>query len=73
MLVASSTQSLLARIAGGGELHAGHVLDAELVADLHLHVGDGVSHAAALFEGRVGALDRFISAEISAICAALKV
>ena len=47
---------LLRRIARGRELHARRVLDAELMAHLHLHMGDGVSHAAALLERRVGAL-----------------
>ncbi|MFZ0398135.1 MAG: hypothetical protein WAM06_08875 [Methyloceanibacter sp.] len=47
---------LLGRVAGGAELHASLVMDAELVAHLHVDIGDGVSHGAALLVGRVGAL-----------------
>ena len=46
----------LRRIAGGGELHAGYILDAELPANVGLHLGDGIGHGAALLEGRIGAL-----------------
>jgi hypothetical protein len=47
----------LGGIAARRERHAGLVLDAELGADLHVDMGDGIGHGAALLMRRIGLLD----------------